>query len=140
MPVKFLSKKLVNLLERVLSMLRKQELRVIRHKRLRKTLSGTAEKPRLSFYKSITFIYAQVIDDTKGHTLLAASTKDKDVKVLIKDGSLKCINAGKELGSYFGKKMKEAGVAKCVFDRGGFQYHGVVKEFADAVRKEGVKF
>ena len=140
MPVKFSSKKLEKLLERVLNMLRKQELRHIRHQRIRKNLSGTAEKPRLSFYKSVKFIYAQLIDDTKGHTLIAASTKDSEVRDLIKHGSLKCKNAGKELGIFVGKKMKDAGIAKCVFDRGGFLYHGVVKEFADAVRKEGVKF
>jgi large subunit ribosomal protein L18 len=121
-------------------MLRKQELRHIRHKRIRKHLSGTEQKPRISFYKSTQFLYAQLIDDTKGNTLLAASTKDGTVKPLITEGSLKCKNAGKTLGSYFGKKMIEAGIKTCVFDRGGYLYHGVVKEFADAVRQEGVKF
>ncbi len=121
-------------------MLRKQELRQIRHIRLRKNLSGTEQKPRISFYRSIRFLYAQLIDDTKGHTLMAASTKDADIKSSIQQGSLKCKEAGKVLGSFLGKKMKEAGFTSCVFDRGGFQYHGVVKEFADAIREEGVKF
>jgi len=121
-------------------MLRKQELRQVRHKRLRKNLSGTEAKPRISFFKSVRFIYAQLIDDAKGHTLLAASTKDTDIKSTITQGSLKSKDAGKVLGSLFGKKMMEAGFTSCVFDRGGFEYHGVVKEFADAVRQEGVKF
>jgi large subunit ribosomal protein L18 len=114
--------------------------RKLRHARIRKRVIGTAEKPRLSFYKSLNFIYAQLIDDFKGHTLLAASTKDSSFKGLVTTGSLKNKESAKKLGEIFGKRIKEKGITSLVFDRGGFQFHGVVKEFADAVRKEGVNF
>lgn len=114
--------------------------RQLRHSRIRKRLVGTAVKPRLSFYKSLTFIYVQVIDDFKGHTLLAASTKDASFKGLITTGSMKNKESAKKLGEIFGKRILEKGISAIVFDRGGFQYHGVVKEFAEAVRKEGVNF
>jgi large subunit ribosomal protein L18 len=114
--------------------------RQLRHARIRKRVIGTAEKPRLSFYKSINFIYVQLIDDLIGHTLLAASTKDSSFKGLVTTGSFKNKESAKKLGEIFGKRIKEKGISSLVFDRGGFQFHGVVKEFADAVRKEGVNF
>jgi len=127
-------------LERLVNSMNLIDKRQLRHSRIRKRLVGTAVKPRLSFYKSLTFIYVQVIDDFKGHTLLAASTKDASFKGLITSGSLKNKESAKKLGEIFGKRIIEKGIASIVFDRGGFQYHGVVKEFADAVRKEGVNF
>jgi len=114
--------------------------RQLRHARIRKRVIGTADKPRLSFYKSLNFLYIQLIDDFKGHTLLAASTKDASFKTIAPEGSLKNKESAKKLGELFGKRILEKGVTSVVFDRGGFQFHGVVKEFADAVRKEGVNF
>lgn len=127
-------------MERLVNRMNLIDKRQLRHARIRKRVIGTAEKPRLSFYKSLNFIYVQLIDDFKGHTLLAASTKDSSFKGLITSGSLKNKESAKKLGEIFGKRIKEKGVTSLVFDRGGFQFHGVVKEFADAVRKEGVNF
>ncbi|MDD4663282.1 MAG: 50S ribosomal protein L18 [Caldisericia bacterium] len=114
--------------------------RVLRHIRLRRRVSGNLERPRLSFFRSLHFIYAQVIDDSKGTTLLAGSTKDASFKTMNKLSSFKNKEAAKLLGEVIGKMIVKKGIKQIVFDRGGFQYHGVVKEFADAVRKEGVNF
>jgi len=114
--------------------------RTLRHTRIRKKVIGTSMKPRLSFYKSLNFIYVQLIDDSIGHTLLATNTKDSSFSGLVSGGSRKNKVAAKKLGEIFGKQIKEKGYESIVFDRGGFQFHGVVKEFADAVRKEGVNF
>lgn len=114
--------------------------RILRHERLRRHISGNLERPRLSFFKSLHFIYVQIIDDSKGVTILAGSTKDKSFREENKLSSFKNKEAAKRLGESFGKKITEKGIKQIVFDRGGFQYHGVVKEFADAVRKEGVNF
>jgi len=115
-------------------------MRVIRHKRIRKRVFGTTERPRLAFFKSLHYIYAQLIDDTQGVTLLSASSIEPSFKDSFKEGSLKNKVAAKKLGEICGKRIQEKGLTNIVFDRGGFQYHGVVKEFADAVRKEGVNF
>jgi len=114
--------------------------RILRHIRLRRRVSGNEERPRLSFFRSLHFIYAQVIDDSKGITLLAGSTKDASFKAVNKLSSFKNKEAAKLLGESVGKMIIEKGIKQIVFDRGGFQYHGVVKEFAEAVRKEGVNF
>ncbi len=115
-------------------------MRIIRHQRLRKCIAGTNEKPRLAFFKSLRYLYAQLIDDTKGITILAASSIEPSFRNELKEGSLKNKNAAKKLGEICGKRIQEKGIKAIVFDRGGFKYHGVVKEFADAVRKEGVQF
>jgi large subunit ribosomal protein L18 len=115
-------------------------MRVVRHKRIRKRITGTTERPRLAFFKSLQYVYAQIIDDSQGITLLSASTIEKTFQSEFKDGSLKNKNAAKKLGEICGKRLQEKGIKTVVFDRGGFQYHGVVKEFADAVRKEGIQF
>ena len=115
-------------------------MRIIRHQRLRKRITGTDEKPRLAFFKSLKYLYAQLIDDTQGITILSASSIEPVFRKDFKEGSLKNKNAAKKLGEICGKRMQEKGVKVIVFDRGGFKYHGVVKEFADAVRKEGVQF
>ena len=103
---------------------------------IRKRITGTAERPRLSIYKSLNHIYAQVIDDLEGKTLAAASTRGKNV------GTAKTGNssAAALVGEQIAKKAKDAGVTKVVFDRGGFKYHGRIKALGDAARKGGLQF
>ena len=127
-------------MERLVNSMNLLDKRTLRHTRIRKKVIGTSIKPRLSFYKSLNFIYVQLIDDSIGHTLIASNTKDSSFKGMIPEGSLKNKIAAKKLGEIFGKQVKAKGFESIVFDRGGFQFHGVVKEFADAVRKEGVNF
>lgn len=110
----------------------KLELRLRRKKRIRKKLRGTASTPRLSIYKSLKYIYAQLVDDDKGHTLASASTLDK------KTGGSNA-TAAKELGSLIAEKAKASGIEKAIFDRNGFLYHGVVKQVADSAREAGLK-
>ena len=109
--------------------------RVRRHKRVRNKISGTAECPRLCVFRSNTGIYAQVIDDVKGVTLVAASTLDKEVKTKHSNKE-----AAKEVGAMIAKKALEKNIDTVVFDRGGYIYHGVVKELAEAAREGGLKF
>ena len=109
-----------------------------RHIRVRKTLAGTPARPRLAVYRSLSHIYAQVIDDTAGHTLIAASDLDKDVRGA-RNGKKKVEVAGL-VGEALGKRANEKGIKAVVFDRGGFRYHGRVKALAEAVRKAGVQF
>ena len=116
----------------------KELLRRKRHKRLRKTVVGTNEKPRLNVFRSICNIYAQVIDDTTGKTLVAASSLDSEIKAKIKSGGN--IEAAKLVGQLVGKKAKENGVETVVFDRGGYKYHGRVAALADGAREAGLKF
>jgi len=106
-----------------------------RHKRVRTKINGTEACPRLCVYRSLTNIYAQVIDDTKGITIVSASTLDKEVKT---KGSNK--EAAKEVGTLVAKRAIEKGIETVVFDRGGYIYHGKVKELADAAREAGLKF
>jgi large subunit ribosomal protein L18 len=115
-----------------------QEQRDRRHRRLRVKVQGTQERPRLNVYRSLEHIYAQVIDDTKGHTLAAASTLDADVKKAI-DGKNKS-EAAKIVGQTVATRAKAAGVSKVVFDRGGNRYHGRVKALADGAREGGLDF
>ena len=114
----------------------KNEKRLARHARVRKHISGTPEKPRLCVFKSAKNIYAQIIDDTKGHTLVAASTLDKDIEVAY--GGNK--DAAKAVGESVAKKALEKGITEVCFDRGGFLFHGRVKELADGAREAGLKF
>ena len=109
--------------------------RVRRHKRVRNKISGTAECPRLSVFRSNTNLYVQVIDDENQVTLVSASTLDKDVKTKKSNKE-----AAKELGTLIAKKAKAKKIETVVFDRGGYVYHGVVKELADAAREGGLKF
>jgi large subunit ribosomal protein L18 len=110
--------------------------RIRRHLRVRKKVSGTAERPRLAVFRSLSHIYAQVIDDVAGHTLAAASTLDKTLRA---ETGKKSELAGK-VGTLVGERARAAGVTKVVFDRGGFQYHGRVKSLADAARAAGLEF
>lgn len=109
--------------------------RVRRHKRVRTKISGTAECPRLCVYRSNTNLYVQVIDDIAQKTLISASTLDKEVKTKHANKE-----AAKELGTLIAKKAKEKKIDTVVFDRGGYIYHGVVKEIAEAAREAGLKF
>ncbi len=113
---------------------RKME-RARRHARVRTKISGTAERPRLCVYRSNTNLYVQVIDDVAGNTLVSASTLDKDVKTKHANKE-----AAKELGTLIAKKAADKKIETVVFDRGGYIYHGVVKELAEAAREGGLKF
>ena len=108
------------------------------HQRMRQTLVGTEERPRLCVYRSLKHIRAQVIDDRKGHTIASASSLDADVKKQIKGGGN--VAAAKVVGKIIAERAKAAGVEKVVFDRGGYQYHGRIQALAEAAREAGLKF
>jgi large subunit ribosomal protein L18 len=115
-----------------------REARSRRHHRVRQKISGNGSKPRLCVFRSLNHIYAQVIDDSQGHTLVAASTLDveiaKDLKGKSKTGRAELV------GLLLAKRAAEKGISQVAFDRGGFRYHGRVKALADAARKGGLKF
>ena len=106
-----------------------------RHRRVRTKISGTPECPRLCVFRSNTNVYAQVIDDTKGVTLVQASTLDKEVKTKHSNKE-----AAKEVGTLVAKRALEKNIKTVVYDRGGYVYHGVVKELAEAAREAGLEF
>ena len=116
----------------------KVRLRLKRHRRVRAKVSGTAERPRLNVFRSLKHTYAQLIDDDAGHTLAAASTVEADYRTEKKSGGN--IAAAKVVGALIAQRAKEKGIARVVFDRGGFQYHGRVKQLADAAREAGLEF
>jgi large subunit ribosomal protein L18 len=113
----------------------KNEIRERIHTRIRKKLRGTTERPRLAIFRSVAHIYAQVIDDSKGVTIAAASSTEKG---LVPTGGN--VLAAKEIGRKVAERAKEQGIAKVVFDRGGYLYHGRVKALADAAREAGLEF
>lgn len=115
-----------------------RKARIRRHIRVRKNVQGNTERPRLCVFRSLNHIYAQVIDDSKGTTLIAASTLDAEVKGGI-DGKTKKSQA-ELVGQLVAKRALAKGVDKVVFDRGGYKYGGRIKSLADAARKEGLKF
>jgi len=112
--------------------------RIMRHERLRKTLSGVADRPRLCVFRSLEHIYAQVIDDTKGTTLAQASTLDADLKS--QSSEHKKMAQAELVGQTIAKRAQEAGIKEVVFDRGGYKYHGRVKALAEAARSAGLSF
>ena len=116
----------------------RNEVRVIRHARVRKKISGTPEMPRLCVYRSNKYIYAQIIDDTKGITLVACSTQEKAVMEQIKDTDKK--GAAKIVGKLIAERASEAGIKTVVFDRGGYVYTGRVAELAAGAREAGLEF
>ncbi|MCS7070371.1 MAG: 50S ribosomal protein L18 [Anaerolinea sp.] len=118
--------------------IKKQLGRARRKARIRARISGTAERPRLNVFRSLTNIYAQVIDDEKGHTLVSASTLDKEVAVAV-DGKTKR-EAAKIVGQFVAQRAKAAGITKVVFDRGGYRYHGRVAALAEGAREGGLEF
>jgi large subunit ribosomal protein L18 len=117
---------------------KKHELRRRRHYRLRRRVTGTPTRPRLAVFRSLKHIYAQVIDDSQGATLAAASTMDGSLKGSLKTGG--DIEAAKTVGRLIAERAKEKGVSKVVFDRGGFTYHGRIASLADAAREAGLDF
>ncbi|WP_027339524.1 50S ribosomal protein L18 [Halonatronum saccharophilum] len=118
--------------------LSKREARARRRKRVRNKVTGTPSRPRLSVYRSLNNIYAQVIDDFSGETLASASTVDKEIKGEIANGGN--IDAAKVVGKYVAERALDEGVKTVVFDRGGNDYHGRIKALAEAAREGGLKF
>ncbi len=114
------------------------ELRRIRHKRIRKHITGTAERPRLCVFRSSRHIYAQIIDDESGHTLVCASTLEKELRDQIK--GLRKTEQAAAIGKLIAQRALEKGIKSVVFDRGGYKYHGRVKALADASREAGLEF
>ena len=114
------------------------EIREKKHRRIRHHLNGTATTPRLAVFRSNKHMYAQIIDDTVGKTLVSASTLQKDVKAELENTD--DVKAAAYLGTVIGKKAVEAGIKEVVFDRGGFIYQGKIKALADAAREAGLEF
>ena len=112
-----------------------KKARLARHERVRKKINGTAECPRLNVFRSLKHIYAQLIDDDKGVTLAAASTVEKDFAEY--GGN---IDAAKKVGKLLAERAEKAGITQCVFDRGGYIYHGRVQGLAEGAREGGLKF
>ena len=113
----------------------KNETRLRVHRRIRRRVSGDSERPRLAVYRSLAHIYAQVIDDRAGRTIVAASSNDKGAST--NGGN---VAGAKEIGKLIAERAKEKGVKKVVFDRGGYLYHGRIKALADAAREAGLEF
>ncbi|MFO7299307.1 MAG: 50S ribosomal protein L18 [Actinomycetes bacterium] len=113
----------------------RQDARERRHRRVRKRLRGTAERPRLAVYRSNRYIYAQIIDDVKGATLVAASSVEPELR-----SERLTVETAAKVGALIGARAKEAGIDTVVFDRGGYKYHGRVKALADAAREAGLEF
>ena len=116
----------------------RSEVRVKKHTRLRNRFAGTAERPRLAVFRSNNHMYAQIIDDTVGNTLVAASTAEKAVKAELKYTDN--VEAAAYVGTLVAKRALEKGINTVVFDRGGFIYHGKVQALADAAREAGLEF
>ena len=112
--------------------------RVKRHMRVRRKVRGTGKRPRLAVFRSLSHIYAQLVDDERGVTLASASSLESEVRG--DRGGKKKTEVSREVGALIGKRARAEGVAQVVFDRGGNKYHGRVKELAEAVRREGVAF
>ena len=117
-----------------------KDARTRRHERIRKKVVGTTERTRLSVYRSLSHMYAQVIDDFKGSTIAAASSLDKELKGKDKKSGKGNISAAKQVGELIAKKALKKGIKRVVFDRGGYLYHGRVKALADAARENGLEF
>lgn len=112
----------------------------LRHARIRRKVSGNAEKPRLSVFKSSRHIYAQIIDDVHGTTLVAASSQTPRIREELAKGKVKKVDAAKIVGKHLGELAVSKGIKDVSFDRGGHPYHGRIKSFADAAREAGLKF
>ncbi|NHN35155.1 50S ribosomal protein L18 [Paenibacillus agricola] len=116
----------------------KNKARLKRHLRVRKKIQGTALRPRLNIFRSSKHMYAQLIDDVQGVTIVSASTQDKELKDGISNGGN--AEAARKVGSLIAERAKQNGVEKVVFDRGGYLYHGRVQALADAAREAGLEF
>lgn len=117
---------------------KRRKARLRRHRRVRAKLFGTPERPRLSVFRSLSNIYAQVIDDEQGHTLVSASTLDQEARSAAE--GIKKTEAAKVVGKLIAERALEAGITEVIFDRGGYKYHGRVKALADGAREAGLKF
>jgi large subunit ribosomal protein L18 len=117
----------------------KDEIRQRIHTRIRRKVRGTTERPRLAIFRSVAHIYAQVIDDAKGETIVAASSSEKGSSPDMKMATGGNVAAAKEIGKRVAERAKEKGVTRVVFDRGGYLYHGRVKALADAAREAGLE-
>jgi large subunit ribosomal protein L18 len=113
-------------------------LRLQRHARMRRSMAGDGARPRLSVFRSLKHTYAQIVDDTQGMTLVAASTLDPEVRAAVK--GKKKSDAGVLVGEIVARRALAKGITQVVFDRGGYKYHGRVKALADAARKAGLQF
>lgn len=118
--------------------LNRNEIRLRKHVRVRKKVAGTTERPRMNVFRSLKNIYVQIIDDTTGTTLVSASTLDAALKGKVANGGNK--EAAQEVGKLIASKAIDKGIKAVVFDRGGYIYHGRVKELADAAREAGLDF
>ena len=116
----------------------KNEIRVKKHRRLRNRFSGTAERPRLAVFRSNNHMYAQIIDDTVGNTLVSASTLEKEIKAELEKTN--DVDAAAYVGKIVAKRAMDKGITEVVFDRGGFLYHGKIKALAEAAREAGLVF
>ncbi|MDI3546782.1 MAG: large subunit ribosomal protein [Halanaerobiales bacterium] len=116
----------------------KRSARKRRHLRVRNKIIGTPERPRMSVYRSLKHIYVQIIDDLKGHTLVSASSLDPAIRDSIENGGNK--SAARLVGELVAERALEKDIKTVVFDRGGYKYHGRVKEVAEAAREKGLKF
>ncbi|MBB3132045.1 large subunit ribosomal protein L18 [Paenibacillus rhizosphaerae] len=116
----------------------KNKARLKRHLRVRKKIEGTAERPRLNVFRSSKHIYAQLIDDVSGVTIVSASTVDKELSSSVKNGG--SVEAARQVGELVAKRAKEKGHTSIVFDRGGYLYHGRIQALADAAREAGLEF
>ena len=116
----------------------RSEIRVKKHRRVRNNLAGTAERPRLAVFRSNNHMYAQIIDDTVGNTLVSACTLDKEVKDAVEKTNN--VEAAAQVGTVIAKKALDKGITTVVFDRGGFIYQGKIKALADAAREAGLTF
>ncbi len=118
-------------------MISRNEQRLKRHSRLRRRVIGTADRPRLQIHRTLHHIYATVVDDARGHTIVAASTREKELAEL---GSRSNVDAARKVGEAIGRKAKAAGIDSVVFDTSGLKYHGRVAALADAAREAGLEF
>lgn len=116
----------------------KNKARLKRHLRVRKKIQGTTARPRLNVFRSSKHIYAQLIDDVKGVTIVSASTMDKELRDQVTNGG--SVEAARKVGELVAKRAKEAGATNVVFDRGGYLYHGRIQALADAAREAGLEF
>jgi len=121
------------------SIAKKRQRRANAHRRLRVRIHGTAERPRLAVYKSLRYVYAQVIDDQSGRTLAQASSREAEVQGAL-EGSAKSRSAARAVGEIVAERAKAQGIGRVVFDRGGYIYHGKVKEVAEGARGKGLEF
>jgi len=118
--------------------LKREVYRSARHERVRKKVVGGEQRPRLDVYRSLNHIYAQLIDDTAGRTIVSASSLDKELSGQLKSGGN--IEAAKAVGALVAKRAQEKGIKQITFDRGGYKYHGRVKAVAEAARESGLEF